>query len=52
MREKKIYQSKCCFADYISKSNGLWTYYICKKCGGKTEVRKPDMRLKINKTSK
>ena len=30
------FYSDCCKDKYNSKSNGLWTYYVCCKCGKKT----------------
>lgn len=34
---KKEFYSDCCKERPISKSNGLYTYYVCSKCGQKTE---------------
>jgi hypothetical protein len=34
---KKQFYSNCCIDKFISRSNGLWTYYVCTKCGNKTE---------------
>jgi len=34
-KEKKSFVSQCCSAKFSSKSNGLWTYYVCQ-CGNKT----------------
>lgn len=30
------FYSDCCKDKYSSQSNGLWTYYVCCKCGKKT----------------
>ena len=34
-KEKKLFFSDCCKDKFESKSNGLYTYYVCK-CGKKT----------------
>jgi hypothetical protein len=34
-KEKKLFFSDCCKDKFESKSNGLWTYYVCR-CGKKT----------------
>lgn len=32
----KEFYSDCCKGRYVSKSNGLYTYYVCLECGKKT----------------
>lgn len=35
--ERKSFFSDCCKSSFVSKSNGLWTYYVCNECLKKTE---------------
>jgi hypothetical protein len=34
-KQIKLFYSECCKSTFESKSNGLWTYYVCS-CGKKT----------------
>ena len=36
-KSRKTSVSDCHYTSYKTKSNGLWNYYVCNKCGNKTE---------------
>jgi len=36
MPKFKTLVSDCCNTKFETKSNGLWNYYVCNKCGDKT----------------
>lgn len=46
---KPIYKSDCCNTTFETKSNGLYSYYVCHNCHDKTTPKKLDMRKKENK---
>jgi hypothetical protein len=37
LKSRKTSVSDCHYTTYQTKSNGLWNYYVCNKCGNKTE---------------
>lgn len=49
---KPIYKSDCCNTTFDTKSNGLYSYYVCHNCHNKTNPKKLDMRKKENKPVK
>ena len=36
-KKRESFFSDCCKGGFTSKSNGLWTYYVCNDCLKKTE---------------
>ena len=48
-KPKPIYKSDCCNTTFYTKSNGLYSYYVCHNCHNKTNPKKLDMRKKENK---
>lgn len=48
-KQKPIYKSDCCNTTFETKSNGLYSYYVCDNCHDKTTPKKLDMRKKENK---
>lgn len=48
-KPKPIYKSDCCNTTFETKSNGLYSYYVCHNCHNKTNPKKLDMRKKENK---
>jgi hypothetical protein len=48
-KPKPIYKSDCCNTIFDTKSNGLYSYYVCHNCHNKTNPKKLDMRKKENK---
>lgn len=48
-KPKPIYKSDCCNTTFETKSNGLYSYYVCHNCHDKTNPKKLDMRKKENK---
>ncbi len=51
-KPKPIYKSDCCNTTFETKSNGLYSYYVCHNCHNKTNPKKLDMRKKENKPVK
>ncbi len=37
-KQRKEFYSECCKSSFASKSNGMWTYYVCNECGKKTNA--------------